>query len=157
MGLSKRIGLPISAYINAYIGKKGVSLKFCDLAKFMHHNYEAKANASEFVAILIDAILDDKALENDSSNPIYGLGKSTKEAYYSGRLPISQQKAAALAPRIDEAKFADFVDTYSFDALDHMKDKLEEFGFDVEPSEVGRACANILSQIIQRHDNELCV
>ena len=125
-------------------------MKFCDLAKFMHHNYEAKANASEFVAILIDAILDDKALENDSSNPIYGLGKSTKEAYYSGRLPISQQKAAALAPRIDEAKFADFVDTYSFDALDHMKDKLAEFGFDVEPSEVGRACANILSQIIQR-------
>lgn len=125
-------------------------MKFCDLVQFMHHNYEEKANVGEFVAILIDAILDDTALEKDSSNPIYRLGKSTKEAYYSGRLPISQKKAAAIAPRIDEAKFADFVDTYSFDALNHMKDKLVEFGFDVEPSEVGQACANILAQIIRR-------
>ena len=140
----------MSAYIDAYIGKEGINLKFCDLVQFMHHNYEEKANAGEFVAILIDAILDDVALENDSSNPIYGLGKSTREAYYSGRLLISQKKAATIAPRIDEAKFADFVDTYSFDALNHMKDKLAEFGFDVEPSEVGRACANILAQIIRR-------
>lgn len=132
------------------ISEGGVSLKFCDLAQFMHHNYEEKAKAGKFVAILIDAILDDTALENDSSNPLYKLSKSTKEAYYSGRLPISQQKAAAIAPRIDETKFADFVDTYSFDALNHMKDKLAEFGFDVEPFEVGQACANILAQIIRR-------
>ena len=64
----------MSAYIDAYIGKEGINLKFCDLVQFMHHNYEEKANAGEFVAILIDAILDDVALENDSSNPIYGLG-----------------------------------------------------------------------------------
>lgn len=114
----------------------------------MHHNYETKMNAAEFVKILTDAILDDEALEKDSPNPLYGLGKSTLEAYYSGRLPISQKKASALTPRLDEAKFADFVNTYSFDALNHMKDKLAEFGFDVEPSEVGQACANILAQII---------
>lgn len=125
-------------------------MKFCELVQFMHHNYEEKANAGEFVAILIDAILDDTALERDSSNPIYGLKKSTKEAYYSGRLTISQKKASMITPRIDEAKFADFVNTYSFDALNHMKDKLVEFGFDVEPSEVGQACANILAQIIRR-------
>lgn len=125
-------------------------MKFCDFVQLMHQNYEAKTNAGEFVAVLIDAILDDAALEKDSSNPIYGLGKSTKEAYYSGRLPISQKKAAAITPRIDEAKFADFVNTYSFDALNHMKDKMAEFGFDVDPSDVGQACANILAQIIRR-------
>lgn len=155
MKLSELVGLPTSAYISAYIGKEDVSLKFCDLVQLMHHNYEEKANAGEFVAILIDAILDDEALERDLSNPIYGLKKSTKEAYYNGRLLISQKRAAAIAPRIDEAKFADFVDTYSFDALNHMKDKLAEFGFDVEPSEVGQACANILSQIIRRRSEGL--
>ena len=67
---------PTSAYIIAFIGKEGVSLKFCELVQFMHHNYEVKANAGEFVAILIDAILDDAALEKDSSNPIYDLKKS---------------------------------------------------------------------------------
>ena len=108
-------------------------MKFCDLAQFMHHNYEEKANAGEFIAILIDAILDDMALE-ETANPIYELSKSTREAYYSGRLSISQKKAAIIAPRIDEAKFADYVDTYSFDALNHMRDKLVEFGFDVEPT-----------------------
>ena len=155
MGRSKLVGLPISAYISVYIGKEGIGLKFCDLAQFMHHNYEQTINAGEFVKILTDAILDDVALENDSSNPLYKLGKSTLEAYYSGRLPISQKKASALSPRIDEAKFADFVNTYSFDALNHMKDKLAEFGFDVEPSEVGQACANILVQIILRRSEGL--
>lgn len=141
--------------MDAYIGKEDISVRFCDLVQFMHHNYEAKANAGEFVAILIDAILDDAALEKDSSNPIYSLGKSTKEAYYSGRLPISQKKAAVIAPRIDETKFAEFVDTYSIDALNHMKDKLSEYGFDVEPYEVGKACANILAQIIRRRADGL--
>lgn len=112
-------------------------MKFCDLVQFMHHNYEKTVNAGEFVKILTDAILDDEALEKASPNPIYGLKKSTLEAYYSGRLPISQKKASALTPRLDEAKFADFVNNYSFDALNHMKDKLVEFGFEVEPSEVG--------------------
>ena len=36
-----------------------------------------------------------------------------------------------------------------------MKDKLVEFGFDVEPSEVGQACANILAQIIRRRSEGL--
>lgn len=130
-------------------------MKFCDLAKLTHHNYEKLVNAGEFVKILVDAILDDVALENDSSNPLYKLKKSTLEAYYSGRLPISQKKASALTPRLDEAKFADFINTYSFDALNHMKDKLVEFGFDVEPSEVGQACANILAQLIRRRADGL--
>ena len=129
-------------------------MKFCDLVQFMHHNYEVKKNAAEFVKILTDAILDDEALEKTSPNPLYELGKSSLEAYYSGRLPISQKKASALAPRLDEAKFADFVNTYSFDALNHMKDKLAEFGFDVDPSEVGQACANILAQIIRRRSEK---
>lgn len=125
-------------------------MKFCDLIQLMHNNFEERAKASDFVAILIDAILDDTALENDASNPIYTLGKSTREAYYNGRLLISQRRAAMIAPRIDEAKFADFVKTYSIDALSHMKDKLSDFGFDVESIEVGQACANILAQIIRR-------
>ena len=87
----------------------------------MHHNYEEKANAGEFVTILIDAILDDTALEKHSTNSTYGLGKSTKEATYSGRLPISQKRAAAITQRIDEVKFADYVGTHSFEALNHMK------------------------------------
>lgn len=155
MECSEPVGLPISAYTNAYIREEGVRLKFCDLAQFMYHNYEEKANAGEFVKMLIDAILDDASLEKDSPNPLYELKKSTLEAYYSGRLRIAQKKAAAIAPRIDEAKFADFMDTYSFDALTHMKNKLAEFGFDVEPLEVGQACANILAQIIRRRSEGL--
>ena len=126
-------------------------MKFRDLAKFMHENYEAQINAGDFVPVLIDAILDDEALEKDKeANPLYALGKSTKEAYYSGRLLISQKKARAIAPRIDEHKFAEFVDTYSLDALDNMRDKLAEFGFEVDALNVGQALANILAQIIRR-------
>ena len=71
-------------------------MKFCDLVQFMHHNYEAKKNAAEFVKILTDAILDDEALEKTSPNPLYELGKSSLEAYYSGRRLISQKKRLLL-------------------------------------------------------------
>ena len=69
-------------------------MRFCDLVQLMHHNYEEKINAGNFVPVLIDAILDDESLEKKKEpNPMYALGKSTKEAYYSGRLPISQKRA----------------------------------------------------------------
>ena len=42
-------------------------MKFCDFVQLMHQNYEVKTNAGEFVAVLIDAILDDAALEKDYS------------------------------------------------------------------------------------------
>ena len=130
-------------------------MDFSEFVQFLHHNYEKRANAGEFVKILTDAILDDEALEKDSPNPLYELGKSTLEAYYSGRLLISRKKAAALAPRIDEAKFSDFVNDYSIDALDNMRDKLAEFGFDVVTTEVGQALANIFAQIIRRRSEGL--
>lgn len=123
-------------------------MKFCDFAKLMHDNYEEKANAGKFVVILFDAILDGEALEKAEPNPLYGLGKSTLEAYYSGRRLISQRKAAQIVPRLFEETFAEFVETYSMDALNHISDKLFEFGFDVESYDVGKACANILAQIV---------
>lgn len=42
-------------------------MRFCEFAKFMHENYEANANDSEFVSILIDAILDESALEKEET------------------------------------------------------------------------------------------
>ena len=113
-------------------------MKFCDFAKLMHDNYEEKANAGKFVVILFDAILDGEALEKAEPNPLYGLGKSTLEAYYSGRRLISQRKAAQIVSRLFEETFAEFVETYSMDALNHISDKLFEFGFDVESYDVGR-------------------
>ena len=112
-------------------------------------------NAGEFVAVLIDAILDDEALEKPEPNPIYSLKKSTQEAYYSGRLLISQKKAAQIVPRLSEEKFAEFVNRYSMDALDYMRDKLAEFGFNVPSYEIGQALANILAQMIKRRSEGL--
>ena len=39
--------------------------------------------------------------------------------------------------------------------LDHISDKLLEFGFGVESYEVGKACANILAQMIKRRSEGL--
>ncbi len=125
-------------------------MKFCELAKIIHNNYERKVNSADFAKILIDAILDDEALENDSPNPLYDLSKSTLEAYCSGRRHISQKVAAQIVPRLSEDKFAEFIETYSEDALVHLRDKLNEYGFEVPLYDVGRALANILAQIIKQ-------
>ena len=74
-------------------------MKFCDLVQFMHHNYETKMNAAEFVKILTDAILDDEALEKDSPNPLYGLGKSTLESCKQKSSPEMKK-----APQFSQSK-----------------------------------------------------
>ena len=106
-------------------------MKFCGFAKLMHDNYEEKDNAGKLVVILVvilfDAILDGEVLEKTEPNPLYGLGKSTLEAYYSGRRFISQRQTRRFIPRLSEETFAEFVETYSMDALDHISDKLLEF------------------------------
>lgn len=71
-------------------------MRFCEFAKFMHENYEANANDSEFVSILIDAILDESALEKEGNpNPIYGLSANTRLAYYSGKRQIFTKESRA--------------------------------------------------------------
>lgn len=45
-------------------------MRFFEFAKLIHDNYEEKAKAGEFVVILIDAILDDAALEKADPNPL---------------------------------------------------------------------------------------
>jgi len=60
------------------------------------HNYEEKANAGEFVKMLIDAILDDASLEKDSPNPLYELKKSTLEAYYAADCALHKRKPLPL-------------------------------------------------------------
>ena len=78
-------------------------MRFCEFAKFMHENYEANANDSKFVSILIDAILDESALEKGGNpNPIYELSANTRLAYYSGKRQISQRKAAQIVPNLSE-------------------------------------------------------
>lgn len=130
-------------------------MRFSEFAELMHNNYERKVNAGEFVIILIDAILDDEALEKAAPNPLYRLGKSTLEAYYSGRRSISQKNAAQIVPRLSENTFAGFVETYSEDALNHIKEKLAEYEFNVSLYDVGRALANILAQMIKRRSEGL--
>lgn len=51
-------------------GKEESAVRFFEFAKLMHDNYEEKAKAGEFVVILIDAILDDAALEKADPNPL---------------------------------------------------------------------------------------
>lgn len=126
-------------------------MTFSDFLKLMKQHYEIKISVKDFVPALIDIILDDASLDDDhESNPLYALGKSTREAYYSGRLPMSKDNAAALSPRLDEERFAGFINNYSYDDLVIIAEKLGEFGFEVDPYEVGAACANILAQTIRR-------
>lgn len=117
----------------------------------MYQHYETKLGAGEFVKALIDAILDDDSLDKGHEvNPLYALGKSTLEAYYQGRLPMSRKNAAVLSPRLDEERFARLINSHSKDDIVNIGEKLAEFGFDVQPHEVGAACANILAQTIRR-------
>ena len=56
------------------------------------------------------------------------------------RLPFSRGKPHCFVRgvlrhlRKGEESFDNFVSDYSMDALEHMRDKLGEYGFDVEPS-----------------------
>lgn len=130
-------------------------MRFCELAKILHkYRRDRSETTAMCVQILTDAILDDVAiekigLENRDANPMYGKEKSTLQAIYSGkRLNISEEDAGLMLSRVDEAHFADFINSYSYDAFVQMSDDVSAYGFDAHPDNVAEICANIMAQII---------
>lgn len=130
-------------------------MRFCELAKILHkYRRDRSETTAMCVQILTDAILDDMAIEeigieNRDANPMYGKEKSTLQAIYSGkRLNISEEDAGLMLSRVDEAHFADFINSYSYDALVQMSADVSAYGFDAHPDNVAEICANIMAQII---------
>lgn len=127
-------------------------MKFCDLARLIHkYRINKNETTSMCVKILTDAILDDVATEANidvEPNPLYVKADSTLQAFFNGTRQISQADAGILLSRLDEAKFADFVNAYSFDALSQMSIDVQSYGFDAHPDNVAEICANIMGQII---------
>lgn len=130
-------------------------MRFCDLAKVFHkYRVDNTENVAMCVKILTDAVLDDVAMESLGNtdkdiNPLYAKAPSTLQAIYNGsRLMIAQEDAAAMLGRADEAHFADFVNSYSYDALVQMSEDIQAYGFDAHPDNVAEICANIMFQII---------
>jgi hypothetical protein len=91
-------------------GKEESTVRFFEFAKLMHDNYEEKAKAGEFVVILIDAILDDTALEKDSPNPLYGLGNrhwrpiTAIDALFHKRRPLRLFRVCPKRHLLDSSK-----------------------------------------------------
>lgn len=130
-------------------------MRFCDLARIFHkYRLDSTEDTAMCVKILTDAILDDVAMEslgntNKEINPLYGKGKSTLQAIFTGtRLMISQDDASAMLGRADEEHFAEFVNSYSYDALVQMSEDVRAYGFDAHPDNVAEICGNIMLQII---------
>lgn len=129
-----------------------------DFSQLAHKLHKFRINRRESTAmcvkILTDAILDDVAMESlgrtsEDINPLYGKSDSTLKAIYSGeRLKISQEDAALMAGRVDSEHFAEYVNTFSFDALSELSRDMQGFGFDAHPDNVGEICGNIMEQII---------
>ena len=65
-------------------------MRFCDLARIFHkYRLDSTEDTAMCVKILTDAILDDVAMEslgntNKEINPLYGKGKSTLQAIFTG-------------------------------------------------------------------------
>lgn len=103
---------------------------------------------------MTDAILDDIAMESFGNsgkklNLMYGKSDATLKAIYNGsRLKISQEDAALMSGHTDGEHFADFVNTFSVDALSELSSDMQLFGFDAHPDDVGSICGNIMEQIV---------
>lgn len=132
-------------------------MNFSDLARTLHkYRINRRESTAECVKILTDAILDDVAMESFGNsgkelNPMYGKSDATLKAIYNGsRLKISQEDAALMSGRTDGEHFADFVNTFSVDALSELSSDIQKFGFDAHPDDVASICGNIMEQIVFR-------
>lgn len=130
-------------------------MNFSDLAHVLHkYRINKRESAAMCVKILTDAILDDVAIESFGNstkelNPMYDKADSTLKAIYNGkRLKISQEDAALMAGRVDDEHFAEYVNSFSVDAVAELSKDVQKFGFDAHPDNVAEICANIMAQII---------
>lgn len=132
-------------------------MNFSDLAHMLHkYRINRRESTAECVKILMDAILEDVAMESFGNsgkelNPMYGKSDTTLKAIYNGsRLKISQEDAVLMSGRTDGEHFADFVNTFSVDALSELSSDIQGFGFDAHPDDVASICGNIMEQIVFR-------
>lgn len=132
--------MDFSAFVNLLYGYR------------QHKNFKKRIGHAEFILLLIDAAIPEEAYEDGKldQNPLDAAYEERMLQYiFNGERFIDSGVAAAIRDVMDDELFEDFFEGFSITALQSLSRDLKEYGFDVEPYCVPKACANILLQLIE--------
>jgi len=113
------------------------------------------SNAGDFLMMLVDNFMEDpttnadkEKAEKEKYNPFAGLQSDTLRGYVNGKRPLPQKHAKAIRGKLDRAKFADFVYSFSSNALSSLCKELMSHGIKTKENTVGEDCADLFEQVI---------
>jgi len=149
-------------------------LTFSELAKGIFPFCSDGQNIEDYILALIERLMEtptsceDIHKANDGTyNPLASLQANTIRKIYNGSRTISSQNAAIIIKHLDKAKFQDYINELSGDALFGICTVLAGLGITSTPLNAGMICANAFEKVLtdcskssfrnmkQENDNEL--
>jgi len=133
-------------------------LTFSEYAKTLYGYCADGSKTSDFVLTLISHIMEEPSSDEDIKkdaadkyNPLAGLSLSALEKTYNGFRKISNKNASAILRRADKERFSDYIEeTLSVDILPLLGEKLRNFGYEVNDSNVPIRCADIFVELLEK-------
>ena len=113
--------------------------------------FKKRVGHAEFIRIVTDALIPQDAFDSGkiTENPVYSYEDRMLQYIFKGEKPLSSDIAAAIRAVMDDVQFEEYFEDFSETALEGLSRDLKEYGFEVEPYRVPKACSNILIQLIE--------
>lgn len=114
--------------------------------------FKGRIGHARFIKILVDALIPQDAIDSGR------VQENLLETYYEDRMlqyifngekPMGADVAAAIRVVMDDLTFEEYFEDFSETALEKLSRDLAEFGFEVHPYQVPKACSNIFIQLIE--------
>lgn len=113
--------------------------------------FEKRIGHAAFIRDLIDSAIPQDKFDSGEveKNPAEGYEDRMLQYIFNGEKPMSPAMAASIRQAMDDQQFEEYFEGFEITALQSLSRDLKEYGFDVQPYLVPKACANILVQLIE--------
>ena len=120
-------------------------MTFSEYAKIFNPFFGNGEKEYEFIVSLTDNIISEA---DDVNNPLSEYQPEYCKKIYNGTEHISKAKATLILGQVDVLRFEAHINTATVDALQHICDEFAKRGFEMNLSNVGEKCADLLKTIL---------
>jgi hypothetical protein len=133
-------------------------MPFSELVQLLKFYFGGQANnIGEFLVELVDNFMEKPSTEADKKkaadgvyNPLAELQYETLKDYCNGKRAFPDKHASVIRGKMDKPRFAEYIESFSIDALSALQGDLVKYGINVALGDVGAVCADLFAQAMSK-------
>lgn len=126
-------------------------MEFSHFLNMLFPNIGGKATQSEFVLTVTENIMEEQPGkdDNDCNNPLAKLEPDTLDRYFNGKKQLSKPNARAILGKRDKERFAEYLNTFSYDTVEAIGNAMVENGVETS-DDIPASCAELFESILMK-------